>query len=415
MNTLTDNHRTIEGNQGWHQHLGSHKIGIVATAIALLLYKRVDKPCPNREGALSFIKKSQNEDGGWPYISNTNGRSNVESTCWALQALYEYSKEDAEIFEKGIHWILTNYNKSNDDEGWPFTKDSTSRIYLTCFVLRTLVKLQQSGSEEFESAKFWLIKSRNEDGGWGELPERESSLFFTSYVISTLLQCGFSSDHYIMQDACHWMTLRMRNLSMEDPSLLCYMEFIESGTDDRRTRIPFFHYVLLHVVIAFLDLGKKNRIVFHAMKTLLYRCASGRIEHPMLEKSNIKPIWALADTATALYRFEHSFANWKDKHLFVAWFNHIFGLGKYNLFRFIAIIPKRVWGFAGPLVIAFWLIYLGYPYFSLKNITEKWEELASNTTGQVVISTLGSVLYGMVTIIWKIGVYLHNRYMESIR
>ena len=73
--TLTDNQRHVGEDVGWHQHLGTNKIGIVATSIALLYYKMIGKPCREEEQCLSFLVKRQNQDGGWPYISNTKGES----------------------------------------------------------------------------------------------------------------------------------------------------------------------------------------------------------------------------------------------------------------------------------------------------------------------------------------------------
>lgn len=178
--TLDDNHRHIGSDAGWHQHLGSHKVGIVATAMALLYYQMVSRECPEKEENLEFLRKKRNIDGGWPYISNTNGDSNVESTCWVLCALHQY---DAQLYsreiEDGTTWLLTQYDQREDiDSGWPFMRDSLSRIYLTAFVLRTLKKLGKDSRQEYESAKKWLINAQNDDGGWGELPERGSSLFY---------------------------------------------------------------------------------------------------------------------------------------------------------------------------------------------------------------------------------------------
>ena len=88
IDTMSDSIRTVDEYTGWHQHLGSNKIGIVATSMAIKFYKElVGTLCPSEDAAKYFIYNKQNEDGGWPYISNTNGESNIEATCWALQAL----------------------------------------------------------------------------------------------------------------------------------------------------------------------------------------------------------------------------------------------------------------------------------------------------------------------------------------
>ena len=80
--TIYDNIRTIGSDTGWHQHLGTNKIGIVATAIGLIYFKEnLHQECPKELEARKFLIKSQKQDGGWPYISNVSNTSNVEATC----------------------------------------------------------------------------------------------------------------------------------------------------------------------------------------------------------------------------------------------------------------------------------------------------------------------------------------------
>lgn len=96
---LTASQRHIDGNTGWHQHLRAPKIGIVATAMALIYYKKIEQPCPDEEQCLNFIRSKVMEDGGWPYISNAANRSNIESTCWALQALHLYDPQGNQTYK----------------------------------------------------------------------------------------------------------------------------------------------------------------------------------------------------------------------------------------------------------------------------------------------------------------------------
>lgn len=353
--TLDDNHRHIGSDAGWHQHLGSHKVGIVATAMALLYYQMVSRECPEKEENLEFLRKKRNIDGGWPYISNTNGDSNVESTCWVLCALHQY---DAQLYsreiEDGTTWLLTQYDQREDiDSGWPFMRDSLSRIYLTAFVLRTLKKLGKDSRQEYESAKKWLINAQNDDGGWGELPERGSSLFFTCYCILTLMECGIGVDDIMMVNAFGWLDRKMSETNIYDSSLICYLEFIEKGTRGERIRIPFFHYVLPYVVMAYLKLGKKGGMVLDAMRVLIERSSKGKIEHPMLENSRIIPIWALYDTVSAYKYFKDSFKNWEGKYKFVVLFNRILGIGRCNLFRPLIRISNWFWRFMAVFMVVY--------------------------------------------------------------
>jgi hypothetical protein len=395
--TLNDNHRHIGNDVGWHQHLGSHKVGIVATAMALLYYQMVNEECPDKEECLEFLKNKKNTDGGWPYISNTNGESNVESTCWALYALYQY---DAQLYskeiEEGTAWLLNQYDLHDDqDSGWPFMKDALPRIYLTAFVLRTLKRLGKDSGQEYESAKRWLIDARNDDGGWGELPERGSSLFFTCYCIMTLTECGIAEDNIIIVNALEWLNRKMSEINMYDSSLICYLEFIEKGTAENRVRIPFFHYVLPYVVMTYLKLGKKGHVVFDAIKVLIERSSKGSIEHPMLENSRIIPIWALYDTVSAYECFKDSFKNWEDKDKFIDFLGRIWGIGKYNLFMPLIRISNWFWKF----LVVFVVVYIITEYW--KDITSWWGNVQDKTLGQLLISMSATIIIAVGQLIWS--------------
>lgn len=386
--TLNDNHRHIGNDVGWHQHLGSHKVGIVATAMALLYYQMVGEECPDKEENLEFLKKKKNTNGGWPYISNTNGESNVESTCWALYALHQY---DAQLYrreiEEGTAWLLAQYDQHEDiDSGWPFMRGALPRIYLTAFVLRTLRRLGKNSGQEYESAKRWLVDAQNDDGGWGELPERGSSLFFTSYCIMTLTECGIVEDDITIVKALGWLSRKMSEINIHDSSLICYLEFIEKGTGGNRVRIPFFHYVLPYMVMTYLKLGKKEHVVFDAMNVLIERSSKGSIEHPMLENSRIIPIWALYDTVSAYQCFKNSFENWEKKYKFIDLLGRIWGIGKYNLFRPLIRISNWFWRF----VTVFVVVYLVTEYWEY--ISCWWKNVQDKTFGQLLISITATII-----------------------
>lgn len=388
--------RHVDGDYGWHQHLGTKKIGIVATAMVLLYYKRIGLDAPGKDDALAFIKskaKIENDECvGWPYISNTHGNSNVESTCWALSALYSYLPEEcSELIEKGVNWILSQYqNLAQGDNGWGFTNDSIPRIYITAFVLRTLTKLGRAESEEYESALSWLKNSQNDDGGWGELPDRGSSLFYTSYVVLTLLECNGNNGDSIIRDAKHWLDQRMKDMSETDSSLLCYVEFIESGTGENRTRITFFHYVSPYILQAYSKLDPNSPYIYTCLKSCLNYCRDGMIEHPMLENSKIIPVWAIYDTVIGFEVWRTAYSDWDTLYQFSIFFNRLYSFRKCNPIRFLSSGCK--WIFKGILLVAvIWaILYFSDTILSWLNLTEY------NGWGQLLISFGASTIYGIL-------------------
>lgn len=48
-----------------------------------------------------------------------------------------------------------------DDLGWPFRENGEARVYITCFVLRTLSALDVQDDEYIEAAIHWLINIQN--------------------------------------------------------------------------------------------------------------------------------------------------------------------------------------------------------------------------------------------------------------
>lgn len=399
---LNDNHRHIGNDTGWHQHLGTHKIGIVATAMALLFYKTINKDALEKELNLNFIIGKQNPDGGWPYISNTNNESNVESTCWALLALYKYASVSFhDQIENGVNWLLAQYEQIPDsDNGWAFITGSKPRIYITSFVLRVLKILGKDAGQEFESAKRWLINAQNDDGGWGELPDKGSSLFFTCYSIITLVECGIETNSSTINNAINWLEKKISSINIHDQTLICYLEFIENGTGDNRIRIPFFHYVLPYIVITFLKVGKKNGIVFDTVRLLLQRCSNGKIEHPMLENSRIIPIWILYDIMISYQSFKDSYSNWEEKSDFFClpfFQNKLIAIGKYNLFRLFIRIHNFIWYLIGLFVLIF-IIVIGFQsYYS--DAMNWWEKHINTISGQVILSLVVSAICALPKLI----------------
>lgn len=393
---ISKSSRHVNGDYGWHQHLGTKKIGIVATAMVLLFYKRIGQECPEKEEALKFIRSKANLEGnnrvGWPYISNTHGNSNVESTCWALSALNAYESDvSSELINKGVSWIISQYHSlTHSDNGWGFTNDSISRIYITALVLRTLKRLGKTESEEYESALSWLKNSQNDDGGWGELPDRGSSVFFTSYVILTLLECDVDNSDSIIRDAHHWIDQRMRDLSATDSSMLCYMEFIESGTGEDRSRIPFFHYVSPYILQAYSKLDSNSPYIYTCLESWLKYCKDGMIEHPMLENSKITPVWAICDTVEGLEIWKESYPEWDKLYQFSLLFNRLYSFKKHNPIRFLSSGSK--WILNGVLLIAIiWpILYFYEDILSWFNVKEY------NGWGQLIISFAASSIYGLL-------------------
>ncbi|MCM0301929.1 terpene cyclase/mutase family protein [Bacteroides fragilis] len=422
IDTMSDSIRTVDEYTGWHQHLGSNKIGIVATSMAIKFYKElVGTLCPSEDAAKYFIYNKQNEDGGWPYISNTNGESNIEATCWALQALSLYDKEYQECIEKGILWLIKKNTKKEIDTGWGFIDDSISRTYNTCFVLRTLKSIKNNHincQKEIESALKWLRDTQDNNGAWGEMQGGRSSVFFTAFVILTLIEYDREIDKPRIKKALDWLETRIKDIGLYDNSLECYLELMEGRVNNSLVRIPFFHYVLPHIICAFIKGGRHNNsIVFNGMILLKERFIDGYWNHPFVENSNLKPIWALYDSIQAFCILQQRYApiwvskaNNKGCHLykkndikyFIVPFKKMVAVTTFNPVRLISWINKKIITFGGlTLVIAISLnlilyLYQFIPYSIKQEIDDSKDFFIS-----IIASIIASIIIYIFQKVWK--------------
>lgn len=348
---LDVNIRTIGNEVGWHQHIGSRKVGIVASAIGLLLHNKLDKPFAKQQKVLNTLVRKQNSDGGWPYISNSQNCSNVEATCWALLALHAYGKNgvyDNEI-GKGVNWLLDQNPSAKEDYGWPFRRNGEIRVYITCFVLRTLIFLGVSNHSKVEAALHWLIEAQSGKGGWGETKGDEPSVFFSAYSLITLLEFNANQSYQSVIDKGEkWLVKTMNTLSMQESFLTCRLEMIETETRNNKYRISFFHYVLPYVLLCYEKLGIHDRVYFSAINLLLERSKDGYINHPMLDNAKKRPIWALYDVASIFDVI--ALQNNKNKLLLLA-FNHMFTIPSCWLTRVLMKFAKK-WFFSIVLITA---------------------------------------------------------------
>lgn len=294
--------REIAGNVGWHQHLGSDKIGIVATAMALIYYKDIAQlPCPKEEACIEFLKKTQQADGGWSFITNSKGISNVLATCWSIRALYKYEADPA-IIDKAVSWLYLK--KQKGDYGWSLF-GTKSQTFPTCFCIMTLLELGIKPDEEIvSSALTWLRNTRLQDGSWADSPEKPyQSLFHTAITILCLQKANLLTDSNLINKGLDWIEGRFQTQDFSAPCYECDLELMEEKVDNENTRVPYFHYTLPYVALVFLNANRGDNVVFKCIRLLIDRNESGSWPHPFIENKKIIPIWTLYDGMLAIKAF----------------------------------------------------------------------------------------------------------------
>ncbi len=302
IHVFADTQREIAGNTGWHQHLGSDKIGIVATAMALIYYKDIAKsPCPKEQECLDFLKNTQQTDGGWSFITNSKGISNVLATCWSVRALYKYDADSA-IVERGVNWLKSK--KQEGDFGWSLF-GTKSQTFPTCFCVMTLLELGLPPNEEIvSSALSWLKNTGLQDGSWADSPEKPyQSLFHTALTILCLQKANIVTDSNLINKGLDWIESKFQEQDFSAPCYECDLELMEERVNDENIRVPYFHFTLPYVALVFLNANRGDNIVFRCIQLLVDRNIGGSWPHPFIENKKIIPIWTLYDGLLAIKKF----------------------------------------------------------------------------------------------------------------
>lgn len=414
QDNLDANIRTIDGDVGWHQHLGARKIGIVASAIGILMHKKLETAFAEEVNVVTSLSKKQNADGGWPYISNSHNESNVEATCWAMLALHACNENGQynERISHGIKWLLGQNPSGKDDLGWPFRENGEARVYITCFVLRTLSVLNIEDNEKVEAAIHWLMNIQNKNGGWGEVLGDEPSIFFTSYALLTLSELAEKTQRSFnesIDNGKKWLRSSMKGLSLEASFLNCRLEMIESENQGNKYRVSFFHYVLPYVVLCYEKLGIHNNVLFASIKLLMTRSKGGVVEHPMLDNSKKRPIWALYGVFLALSSIVPKTES--DKLIFV-FLNRIYRISS-NWFTKCLLKLASVW-ILYIIIVAFTIYFGGTTAAKYWNDIYGWlDDKVSPNWVNSCMSVIGSILATIIIAVFmKAKKYILNLFYK---
>src|SRR5262245_14780930 len=112
---------------------------------------------------LPFLRKSQNQDGGWGY--RLDHRSGVEATCWTLGALaaIQDAEADRSAIERGCSWLD---QMQLPDGSWPEFAGQRTGTWTTALACLVLHRHGES-PDRVARGLTWLCKTRpGESGLW---------------------------------------------------------------------------------------------------------------------------------------------------------------------------------------------------------------------------------------------------------
>lgn len=302
---LLEEYREISNKCGWHQYLGSDKIGNVANAQALLIIQKCNIQFQKKESVIKTLLDNQfsdttniNLDGGWSYKTNYNEAPTTECTSWVLLALHSEVDIHSEPIKNGLLWLKNNHLENQTDIGWGSIKNDISRVYSTCLSLQVLSKYNQQNSEEYKKAINWLKKAKNKDGGWGITESSPSNLTHTSHAIITLLECGINLESNIICNGINWVLEETKEIeNWSEKENIGWREQLEFDGK----RITFYHYSVAWIIIV-LQLNNKSNTKQYKflLNELLNHEHNGNWVHPYLKNESQYTIWSKHDAIMAL-------------------------------------------------------------------------------------------------------------------
>jgi hypothetical protein len=358
LNNIKTHFRILGNKAGWHQYLGSEKIGNIATSQALLLLDEFGVGFDKKYLAVENIIKSQTiskgdkaRDGGWAYVTNFASMPSSEATCWALLALHKENR-NSNFIKRGINWLLQNQVEGLQDEGWGTIKTDKSRVYTTCLVLKTLKAFNYEHSPQFERGLNYLINSQNSDGGWGEKFGFASSITHTSHAVIGLVDIINSPNSQIIKRGVDWLN---KNFIATENDVLKnggYHEIIEFDCDingvNTHQRLTYYHLPVPYALIALLKTGNiNNKNVFWGFNQLINNNNDGYWFHPHLNDLKVKPLWAIYDVLMSFKELKKISVSWVDSLEIMLSNNKVIFVKKGRPFDkevFVEKFVKGIWG-----------------------------------------------------------------------
>lgn len=185
--------------------------GCVVAALSEVEKKRIMKiPEEALRNAVNFIMSQQNDDGGWDAIKDQ--KSKMHYTYFALWGLAESksllsNKNQIDTsMKKGIHWIMEN-SKKNNDEGLSLSLGDApspvaTALAILCFLNIGKKSLIKSGWVDF-------LKATTRNGGMEEISDtslvygvrRTYNFRSIPWIVEALVRNNERLDSEVVQDA----------------------------------------------------------------------------------------------------------------------------------------------------------------------------------------------------------------------
>ena len=127
------------------------------------------------EVPLGYLRRLQNDDGGFPYDDEKGKLSSVNSTGVNLSLIVELGLTELDVCRKTLEYLMSVQGEDGSwDESqainqynppfWNMPGDLKTKMWLTANILNYLVQLGYRESEAVRKAAQFLLKNRDEKG-----------------------------------------------------------------------------------------------------------------------------------------------------------------------------------------------------------------------------------------------------------
>ncbi len=321
--------RQVEDQHGWHHHLGSYqKVGVIATAQALLSFAYFDEDFDHYQAALDTLVEMQwgrqpgdEHDGGWSYVTNASEYPTTEPTAWALLALSTAREVQNGVIQRGVRWLLNNRSETSPEpRGWGSTRHCNPRTYSTALVLRCLAKCGYEDSVEFRDGLEYLRTTRlvgSDHPGWGPTAGAPVTYLHSAHALLALAEAGSKADTRAIEECSQWLLdAYAPTTHWSDPDLSGAQEEIEltipRDTGYYHQRVVYTHCVDAWVPHALIRGGRvASEPVFAAIADLT-RGELAEWQPPGMRRLSYFHMWALHDGLAVLDAFRSCFPSWPE-------------------------------------------------------------------------------------------------------
>ena len=280
----------IEEKTGYDHFLCYPRIGVLGSAIGLLILSKKDEFSELKHDVLKTLLSAQRNDGGWGIRSLDNTESILESTCYSLQAISIFEKS-SDAKERAIKWLRNN---RLEDYSWGTNKSAPhGKVTSTCLALLTQRIIGEEndlwGSEE------WLLQAQNPDGGWGFVKNSgTSNITATSLAILTLCQSNLK-ENVNLKKALLWLESAVNNSEITEETEISYIG---------NKRFEFNYATAIYALSALITASGANVIkprvlLNHISEIVSKRKGNGFWEHKT--SPSLFPIWYTYNILSFLY------------------------------------------------------------------------------------------------------------------